>query len=292
VTLRDEMAKERTKRGASLTQQYQTGAPIAAAVETHMRRKYGERRPMTDSTEVMTITREDVAVTQQAWGAFAPLFKEMGPAMQLARLHKTGFEPYHIDLVHGSLYINIKGLEWHAKQKLGARWGRLVTTLVPEADKLAYGIGPDEIGVIAHYYARHPITLDLEAVPSEEGFGRASTKKGQQVIAGSAIETAHPYRMAQKRAQAACLRNVAPIGIDIGTADEGMVLGVDVPERNMLPEAELVQELDQEESAICFRDDCENEAGPTVDGRATCETHAAEEIAKMVNHTEAKQMEW
>ena len=286
MTLRDERAKDKATQGPSLTHDYQTGEPVTAAVDTHMRRRYGRRRPLTETTAIVTVTREDVDVTKKAWGAFAPLFKEMGPAMQLARLHKTGFEPYHIDLVHGGLFINIKGLEWYAKQKLGARWGRLVTTLIPEADKAAYGVASDEIGVMAHYYARHPLSLDLEAVPSEEGFGRASTVKGQQVATGSAIETAHPFRMAQKRAQAACLRNVAPIGIDIGTADGGYVVdyapAVKVNEPGQLPEATIEQDLDPGHIPECYRNECDNEAGPTVDGKPTCEEHASEEVAKMV----------
>tara|TARA_R110000765_G_scaffold49669_3_gene101048 strand:- start:1096 stop:1908 length:813 start_codon:yes stop_codon:yes gene_type:complete len=256
-----------------------------------MRRRYGERRTLTESTDVVVVTREDVALTKSKWGkSFGGLFNQEGPGTQLARMHKVGFEPYHVDIVHGGLFINIKGLEWYAKQKLGKSWGRLVTTLVPEADKAAYGVGPKEIGVIAHYYARHPVTYDLEAVHSEEGFGRASTVKGQQVAAGSSVETAHPYRMAQKRAQAACLRNVAPLGIDIPTADEGFVIdmGPAMEDRELLPETTLTHEVeDADEGApACYRDDCDNDAGPTVDGNPVCEDHAADEVAKMVQEPE------
>jgi hypothetical protein len=283
VTLRDEHDRERAKRGPSLTQQYQTGEPVTAAVDTHMRRRYGERRPLTQSTEVVVVTRQDVVATKDAWGkSFGGLFNEEGPATQLARMHKIGFEPYHVDIVHGGLFVNIKGLEWHAKQKLGPRWGRLITTLIPEADKAAYGVGAKEIGVIAHYFARHPVTLDLEDVPSEEGFGRASTVKGQQVAAGSSVETAHPYRMAQKRAQAACLRNVAPIGIDIPTADDGIVIdmGPVMEDRELLPETTLSQPIEDEPEAApkCYRDDCENDAGPTVDGNPVCGEHATDAL--------------
>jgi hypothetical protein len=279
MSLAHERARERDKsQEQSQTTLYQTGQPVTAAIDTHMRRRYGERKTM---TEVSIVTKEDAQLAQNDWGkSFGPLFNQQSTALQLAHLHKTGFNPGHIDLVHGNLFVNIKGLEWHARQKLGNTFGAVAQPIVLEgAEKTARGGKDHEIAVLVNYYGRHPATGNLELeMEAAQGFGRASTVKGKEVIAGSSVEAQHPYKMAVKRAKAELYREIAPIGIDIGVADDGYEIAPATVTVEETPRIQL-EEPEAEEVFGCSTEDCDEIAVTNIDGMHYCSEHSAAVIA-------------
>lgn len=129
-------------------------------------------------------------------------------------LIEKGFDPaFHLLLYHDKVTTTIDGVyAWALKDP---RFSRIISTPIMDASlKEAYGLGEDEIGVLAEVYEKD------HSQPFCTGFGRASKDAKNPVIRGSAVESFHPYRMAEKRAEAQALRKFRPIGVDVPTKEE------------------------------------------------------------------------
>lgn len=160
------------------------------------------------------MTNENTALVpvEKAVKAFLPSLQ--GNEMQRAvTLVNKGFDPgFHLVIYQNRVMVTIDGHQWWLRRLYPG--ARIISKPVPGPEREAYGVGEDEIGVIASIY------LPGIAEPVVTGFGRASKDSQRPVSRGSAVEANHPYRMAEKRAEAQAIRKIAPIGIMVTTPEE------------------------------------------------------------------------
>jgi len=184
---------------------------------------------------------------------------ELDKAMALVETH--GFSPYmHLQLYQGRVMVNVDGQYWWAR-KNGEPF-EITSSPIPNDLKSSYGVAAHEIGVIAKLYR-----IGAER-PSCEGFGRASTDGRHPVQRGSAVEAQHPYRMAEKRAEAQALRKWIAIGDIIAPDLVSAFMGEDEDVVQDITEASVVQP----------------EAPVTIDANNTvAETPVAQNNAPMIH---------
>jgi len=125
-----------------------------------------------------------------------------------------GFDAaFHMCLYHSKLTMTIDGWYWWAHRD--KEFDRLTTrAIVEQEERDAYGLTPDQIGVLASIY------LKGRSEPIYTGFSHASKNEKAPVIHGSAVESKHPYRMAEKRAEAQVIRKAYPLGVDVQLPEE------------------------------------------------------------------------
>jgi len=132
---------------------------------------------------------------------------ELDKAMKLVEL---GFDhTLHLVVYQGRITTNIDGLYFWARQHIREPWEMVSEPIMGSELREAYGVGNDEIGVLAKLYR-----VAAER-PAAVGFGRASKNSYKPVMKGSAVEAGHPYRMAEKRAEAQAIRKFAALGKQI-----------------------------------------------------------------------------
>ena len=194
----------------SIYEQYFRGVSMpvhTANVVERKLRKQAERRGIMSTTGVMT--QADVEKHLTAFGTLGN--GEIDKAMTMVKQY--GFSPQlHLTLYQGRVTVNVDGQFWWARQHSRERFD-IITKPIPNADKAQYGIAPIEIGCIAEIYRVGSNR------PACTGFGRASRDGRNPVARGSAVEAQHPYRMAEKRAEAQALRKWLAIG-DVQLPDD------------------------------------------------------------------------
>ena len=127
-------------------------------------------------------------------------------AKAIGLVERYGFSPYlHLTVYQKRVTTTVDGLYWWVRTHSGVAFD-MVSEVIPTTEKAQYGVAEHEIGVIAKVYRRG------ENRPACTGFGRASSTKGREVVQGSFVEAQHPYRMAEKRAEAQALRKFLAIG--------------------------------------------------------------------------------
>lgn len=138
---------------------------------------------------------------------------EEGERQKAETLLELGFDPgWHLAVYHNTVMVTKVGMWWWAAQE--SRFGRVVSQPIAGKDlRDAYGLGPDEIGVIAYVY------LKGDTVPFCSGFGRASKDASKPVARGSIVEPAHPYLLAEKRAEIQAMKKFRPIGVKVNVID-------------------------------------------------------------------------
>ncbi len=179
---------------------------------------------MTDQDKALT-----TAVTQSV-KAFLPSLQ--GSEIQRAvTLVNKGFDPgFHLVIYQTRVMVTIDGHQWWLRSHHPG--ARIVSKPILGAEREAYGVGEEEIGVIASIY------LPGIAEPVVTGFGRASKNPQRPVSRGSAVEANHPYRMAEKRAEAQAIRKLTPIGIAVTTPEEAQGEVVEGESRELLAEGD------------------------------------------------------
>ena len=146
--------------------------------------------------------RETVELALRAFGDVAP--DQVTKALTMVQ--RYGFNPYlHLTVYQKRIAVTVDGM-YHWVRNNSPEKFDVVSKVIPAHEKEQYGVKPYEIGVIAEIYRRG------EQRPACTGFGRASTDKQRPVMNGSAVEAMHPYRMAEKRAEAQALRKFLAIG--------------------------------------------------------------------------------
>ncbi len=188
---------------------YREGAGMDVAMTTVLEKKLGKRRVTTMGNELVPLTEAQKTkalknIETSFKGALVP--SEQDRAVSLM---DKGFDPaFHLALYQNKITLTIDGYFWWAGRKDGFVSIISEPILDPEL-KEAYGVNEGEIGVIAKLYIKDSVA------PFCTGFGRASKNSQTPVIKGSFVENAHPYRMAEKRAEAQAIRKWHPVGMDV-----------------------------------------------------------------------------
>ena len=151
-------------------------------------------------------------------------------------LVEQGFDPFlHLVVYQGKVTTTIDALYWWADGK-GIPY-RVISKPIKAEEKEPYGVGENEIGVIANLYVSDAIE------PSFTGFGRASKDAKSPVQKGSFVEHQHPYRMAEKRAEAQVLRKFRALATSVPIMEEA-IDGELVPE-NQAPPGEAPEPIEK-----------------------------------------------
>ncbi|MDD4986358.1 MAG: hypothetical protein PHQ43_11330 [Dehalococcoidales bacterium] len=242
-------------RIASPMESYRRGDMLHPAVVNNIERK-GVNRMTT--TAVVLSEQHRQAITKHLKSFQATLaVSEIDRALKLAQY---GFDPYlHLVVYQGKITTTIDGMYWWLRVKTGHRGVRLVSEPIRgDEDREIYGIGPNEIGVMVK-------AIDDKANVLASALGRASKDSKAPVIRGSAVESQHPFRMAEKRAEAQVIRKIAPIGEELLITEEVNAEGeatISLPEPKVI---EVVDESPSEEPTVVdglpeLPDDTEPEA--------------------------------
>ena len=197
------------QRLPSMTERYKRGEALPIHVINNIEKR-SKSMAAAKSTAITTTIPEETRKEIAEWlGGFCtksgetPSQKEISKAIALT---KWGFEPQmHMMMYQGKLLIDKGGWWWWAGQD--KRFERIVTrALITKEERDAYGVLPNEIGVIASLYVKG------QKEPYTTGFGRASKTSTTPVVRGSAVEANHPYLMAEKRAEVQVIKKFRPLG--------------------------------------------------------------------------------
>lgn len=158
------------------------------------------------------------------------------------QLLDAGFHESHFNIVHGNLFMNMDGRSFWAARAYGATWGGVTHRIMTEDERKGYQLKDNEVGVVATAYKLVPGIGKIEIATD---IGRAGGTRDQS----QPVAKANPAEMAVKRARARCLRAAAPLGVDMGTVDGGMVVeasvdNMPVEARTMLGEGSTHEEPD------------------------------------------------
>lgn len=183
-------------------EQYRQGGAIPLVVKANIERM--ERRKGMANKEVALLDerrKQEITAHLKSFQANLAL-SEVHRAFELV---KMGFNPYyHLTVYQGRVCPTIDGLHWWKDQK-GGKVRIISEPITDPATREAYGIGENEIGVISKLYREGETELAFT------GFQRASKDEKHPVIKGSFVEHQHPFRLAEKRAEAQVIRKYAPI---------------------------------------------------------------------------------
>jgi hypothetical protein len=194
------------ERRLSATQKFMRGHALPIHTQNVMEKKYGRRATLTSQ---QLVAMSDTEILASNKGLFGGITEAPNKERCLA-LVRAGFDPrLHLEVYQHRPMVNIDGMYWWAGQRKDKIFERIVSEPIID-DKLRemYGVAPHEIAVISKIY------VEGLAEPYATGFGRASRDAGTPVQRGSAVESMHPYRMAEKRAEAQAIRKFHPPAIE------------------------------------------------------------------------------
>lgn len=163
-----------------------------------------------------------LAILERQYGAIVATERET-EIRKLTVLLEKGFDPaLHLMVYEGRLAVKIDGMYWWRDRD--KRFARMISEPIDPALKGAYGLEPDEIGVITRIFVKGIV----EAFCT--GFGKASMRsytyrKGESAFdhpdrKRNPIDAKHPYRMAEKRAENQAIRKFHPLGVEVETPEE------------------------------------------------------------------------
>lgn len=191
----------------SLTELWKQGEEIPEPIKSNIekrqrRRQMQEGKPVTED-RFWLIPKVDLATGEL-------LIPEMIKAL-MDYAQNYGLDPYrsHVVLMYGKPYITLDGYLYHAKET-GVGFS-LISRPLCQTEREDYKIGADDHAWIAtvDILAEHSYFTGLGIVNQEEMTAK-STKKPDQLR--SPVVAAHPWQLAQKRAEWQALRRAFPIG--------------------------------------------------------------------------------
>lgn len=194
-------------RQLSLTQEYKAGADIPEPIKSNIEKSI-RRRQMQQNRQVVPFRIEGVPNKDLATGELlAP--EQVKSLMDYA--YKYKLDPFrgHLVLMYGKPYITIDGYLFHAKgtKKPYSLASRPMTT--PEEKQ--YKVGKTDHAWIAevNFTDSSSVFTGLGIVTYEEMTAKSPTKPDKL---RSPVVAAHPWQLAQKRAEWQALRRAFPIG--------------------------------------------------------------------------------
>ena len=184
---------------------WKRGGVIPIHIQNNLEKKF-RRHNMTTAITRAEVQRHISATFGSDFGT-----SELDKAMKLVELGLD--HTLHLVVYQGRITTNIDGLYFWARQHIHEPWEIVSEPIMGSELREAYGVGNDEIGVLAKLYR-----VAAER-PAAVGFGRASKNSYKPVMKGSAVESSHPYRMAEKRAEAQAIRKFAALGKQLMPAE-------------------------------------------------------------------------
>ena len=168
---------------------------------------------MTTDKAIALKPEQGLALLEKRYGAF----KVPDARKQAMALIACGWDPnLHIMIYQDRPMIVIDGWGYmvgKVADRRGMRIPRMTSHPIPASDRIPYALREDEIGVIARMFDPQDGTIMFE------GFGKASNrpytydakapwaeKEKHPDRLRNPIEAVHPFRMAEKRAEAQCWR--------------------------------------------------------------------------------------
>ncbi len=234
----------------SETEKYMTGATQSAAIHSKMSQKHGAwEMPGTTTTEVTDIaliepTEEQIVKIGKRFSdqieGFGNQLSE-GDQVMAAQFALAGFQHFHLNVLQGRLYLNLRGREFNARRSMAALWGGMTLDIITDpAIHGAVGLLTDEILVKATLHEKTPNGL----IVAMEDFGRAGGILDPNPLARPAewktsakgkryLEGGKALQMATARGKCRVLIAGAPVGVNIGTYYEevGVVVTSDGKEQ-------------------------------------------------------------
>jgi hypothetical protein len=148
--------------------------------------------------------------------------------MLAAQLKANGFQPFHFNILHGHLYLNMDGRAFWTRRAMGASYAGMTHKFMTTEEREAYGLDEDEVGVTGALWQFDRKGVRFEVVTD---IGRAGGRRDS----AQAVAKTNRAEMAIKRLYVRLQRTGAPLGVDIGTAisediainDEGEVIDVE-----------------------------------------------------------------
>ena len=205
-------------RTQSETEKYQTGATQNAAIQSKLRQRHGEMT-VTQQTamELVKPTDQQIVATGKELEQSIEGYGSNLPDSDLilaTQLTANGFQPMHMNVIHGKLYLNYKGRVFWTKRALGALDGGATDRPMTKDEREAYHLEDNEVGIVATIWKLNPI--NGERMPFEN-FGRAGGKRD----ASQPVAKANPAEMAVKRAYCRAMELACPLGVNMETLIEG-----------------------------------------------------------------------
>jgi len=192
----------------SLTEEYKQGTlaegPIADNIKKRQRRK-----AMSTNRQLQTQVLGDLPRADLATGEM--LAPETVTALQLYA-HKYGLDPYrgHVVIMYGKPYIGLDGYLYHALST--KKPFQLRSRPLTDEERITYLAGEGN-----HAWLCEIIIGDNESsftglgIVTREEIEAKSTKHPEKLR--SPVVAAHPWQLAQKRAEWQALRRAFPIGV-------------------------------------------------------------------------------
>lgn len=213
-----------------------------------------EKLPVVQEQHKTEIVRASDRLFGQLTGTNTEAEKE-----RVTALINMGFDPrFHLEIYEGRAWVNKYGAHWWASQD--ERYAGIVSELITDPNvKVAYGLQPDEIGVLSHLYIH-----GQDQRPFVTGFGKASTKAYQSVEKGhpdrrrNPLDAQYPYLMAEKRAEVQAIRKFRPPSFNWQLKEER--------EGHIYTDAAVIEGKAEVLSEV-------SEAAPTTPSSTQCPTH-------------------
>jgi hypothetical protein len=265
-------------RSKSETEKYMTGEPQNAAIQSKMRQKYGEMT-VTQQTALELKKPTDAAIVatgkllEQSIDGFGSNLPD-SDLILATQLTANGFQPMHMNVIHGHLYLNYKGRVFWTKRALGALDGGATDRPMTPDERIAYQLEDDEVGVVATVYKLNPI--NGERMPFEN-IGRAggSRDKTQTVAKQNKAE------MAIKRAYCRAMELACPLGVNMETLIEGYeVMNTDTGDVRDVTETVEAISAPAEDGLTASADELANDTPPTTKVSKELATITVEKIVE------------
>ena len=194
-------------RFMSYTEEYRAGEPVPDPVLANI--KKAERRKMEQRTkQVVPFELQGVPQTDLETG-------ELLSPEQIQQLvdyaHTYGLDPArgHVCLMYGKPYIGLDGYLFHARRS-GIPYN-LQSRPMTTAEAKVYKVGETDHGWIAHVlFIDDGSAFTGTGIVTYEEMTKESKKKPGHLA--SPVVAAHPWQLAQKRAEWQALRRAFPIG--------------------------------------------------------------------------------
>ena len=194
-------------RQLSLTQEYKAGEELPEPIKSNVEKSI-RRRSMQQGKQPTAITFAGVPATDLATGELL-LPEQVKALMDYAYKYHLDPARGHVVLMYGKPYFTIDGYLYHATQS-GRSYSLRARPLTKEEEE-QYKVGPTDHAWVAEltFTDTGSIFTGLGIVTYDEMTVK-STKQPDKLR--SPVVAAHPWQLAQKRAEWQALRRGFPIG--------------------------------------------------------------------------------
>ena len=214
----------------SLTSQYKQGMPIAAAIEPHMRRKYGEWNMLDEQTRAVVLREPDETAIATVVAQFKvaqpdvvklPLPEQIKVAQLVAaydlqpfHVHIQGYKNNKTGGMDYSMALTYEGRLFCAKHpnSMGQTFAGVTARAMTQQERQDNDIPEGQRASVASVFQ----IVAGQRVEISSGIGRAG-KSRDDGRGGSPIAMANPQEMADTRSKRRALAEAAPLGVSIST---------------------------------------------------------------------------